>query len=612
MTLPLVVVASRIAFNLRNSASVDQEPEEVVISNLSDTSATISWYTNEITSGVIQYGTDPTQLNLSASDDRDDTSVGNYSTHYVVLRNLSPNTVYHFEIVSGSENYSDVSGSPYFFRTLSTAESPPSPSVLYGSVNPDITDGIIYAYASDGNKVSTVASVLVTSGNYAIPKTNMKDPTTGAIFDFSGADIIISATDSEGNRGRIKFSGASDEERVATANLSPSGELFDQDDVFAVTENNGGGQVTPTTDPGLGDVNADAIINDKISFGTEETNPTVPYSIFMSNISSSGFCVNWLTKQATVGQLLYQREGQENLRVLDERDTPSAQQKRYTHTTCVSAGDFVEGEKVGFYMYSNNSPFGVNLTTQRYVFAMPPITDSPPSPGSVQGNVNRNFEQISEVNNRDLLITGRYFDSETQKSTWVSAVPSSTSSTNWSLDYTSILDLTLDDFFNASNSNFDIELHSEYNGFTSTSITDNTDVVSLEVDTGLAVTSTEHNSRLTEVDELIGTAPPNSSVNIEINNQSFSATSDSIGRWNINFGTLTKGNYSVSSTSSDEVLGLSFTVAVDGDIPTPAPLPDTSLDTTNIIPLSTAAFLLFGGIIIRQMVTSRRQGIDSL
>src|SRR5690242_19455533 len=83
-------------------------PEEVTISNIADSSFTVSWMTSVKTKGLITYGTkEPT--GSTEIDDRSDTE--GY-THHVTLKKLEPNTNYLFKIVSGSNSYDD-KGQPY-------------------------------------------------------------------------------------------------------------------------------------------------------------------------------------------------------------------------------------------------------------------------------------------------------------------------------------------------------------------------------------------------------------------------------------------------------------------------------------------------------------------
>lgn len=80
------------------------------VSNHTSTSITISWVTDEISDGTVNYGL-TTALGSSASDTHDDNDV-----HWVQISGLTENTTYYFEIMSGSTT-DDNDGSYYTFKT---------------------------------------------------------------------------------------------------------------------------------------------------------------------------------------------------------------------------------------------------------------------------------------------------------------------------------------------------------------------------------------------------------------------------------------------------------------------------------------------------------------
>jgi len=90
--------------NLFLRAAPELTPTQIKITNVNDTSFTISWITDEATSGFIKYGLDKNP-NFTAADDRDQLS-GNtesFLTHHVTVKNLKPSTTYFFKIGSGGK-----------------------------------------------------------------------------------------------------------------------------------------------------------------------------------------------------------------------------------------------------------------------------------------------------------------------------------------------------------------------------------------------------------------------------------------------------------------------------------------------------------------------------
>ncbi len=90
--------------------AADYEPRDVVVSNIAQNSAKLSWATGVETQGVVEYGTSPTSLNFFAPEPQ------KIKTHAVDLTLLSPNTTYYFQVRIGDKKY-DNGGVPWTFTT---------------------------------------------------------------------------------------------------------------------------------------------------------------------------------------------------------------------------------------------------------------------------------------------------------------------------------------------------------------------------------------------------------------------------------------------------------------------------------------------------------------
>ncbi len=127
--LVLFVVLVVFSFRIFGTRASDEEPRDVVVSNIGKNSATISWSTGVDTQGVIEYGTSPTALNFFAPEATKE------KNHSVDLTLLSPSTTYYFQIRIGDKKY-DNGGVPWTFTTKSTEESKstiPSPTITNSS-----------------------------------------------------------------------------------------------------------------------------------------------------------------------------------------------------------------------------------------------------------------------------------------------------------------------------------------------------------------------------------------------------------------------------------------------------------------------------------------------
>ena len=153
---------------LRNlvGASPEETPNEVKITNISDTSFVVSWTTAKSTSGYVQY-----TGGLVVSDDRDQErgEIGNYFTHLVTIKALKPESGYSFKIGSGKSLY-DNSGKSYQITTASAVSQVPAADVAYGQVvtaSGDPIEGAIVYLSLPG--AVTQAVLTKSSGSWVIP-----------------------------------------------------------------------------------------------------------------------------------------------------------------------------------------------------------------------------------------------------------------------------------------------------------------------------------------------------------------------------------------------------------------------------------------------------------
>lgn len=123
LLMVILLATSWIAGNstfINSRANTSTNPEGIKISNITDTSFTVSYATAEKTTGSVLYGEKITE-GIVALDDRDKTA-GNpspHQMHYFTIEHLKPATLYNFTILSGDTKY-DNSGSAYSVTTATT------------------------------------------------------------------------------------------------------------------------------------------------------------------------------------------------------------------------------------------------------------------------------------------------------------------------------------------------------------------------------------------------------------------------------------------------------------------------------------------------------------
>jgi phosphodiesterase/alkaline phosphatase D-like protein len=96
-----------------------------VIEYLSAHEAVIAWSTDQKSSTVVHYGTDPNNLNQTAEAAWGAGGAGTQNTHRVHLKNLQPNTQYWFAIQSGQAQTTNTTATSqkYPFRTVQNASA---------------------------------------------------------------------------------------------------------------------------------------------------------------------------------------------------------------------------------------------------------------------------------------------------------------------------------------------------------------------------------------------------------------------------------------------------------------------------------------------------------
>ena len=173
-------------------ATQDATPTEVKITNVSESSFTVSWITSGNLSGTISFG-ENSSLGKIATDDRDQISgtTSEYSTHHVTLRYLKPQTKYYLKIISGQETF-DNNGEPYLVTTAS--EIGPSSSETnpaYGTVvkidGSPAVGAIVYFNLLQSAPVSTLVKA---SGTWLVTLNSVRTADLSGFVKFSGAEKL--------------------------------------------------------------------------------------------------------------------------------------------------------------------------------------------------------------------------------------------------------------------------------------------------------------------------------------------------------------------------------------------------------------------------------------
>lgn len=173
-------------------ASPSHTPKNITITNVTDTSFTVSYLTDDAVIGTISYGEDKS-TSKTALDDRDELSgkVASHKIHNFSLNNLKPETPYFFYIMSKDEKFLN-NGS--LFTTKTGKQIDQSPSNLEPIAGKIIlpngnapSEGIVYFGVSGAQNFS---ALLKSDGSYIIPLNSVRSADLSSYFDFGNGSII--------------------------------------------------------------------------------------------------------------------------------------------------------------------------------------------------------------------------------------------------------------------------------------------------------------------------------------------------------------------------------------------------------------------------------------
>lgn len=171
-------------------ATPQTTPKSIKLTNVTDTSFTVSFLTDESTAGFIKYGMAADKLSSQASDDRDQLSgsVSKYTLHHITLRGLQAGTTYYYSLGTGSNASFDNNGQPFTVTTAKRGGTPSAAKTAYGTVNTASgtpAEGSIVYISIAG--VGGQSSLVKNSGTWAIPLSNARTADGASYADITDA-----------------------------------------------------------------------------------------------------------------------------------------------------------------------------------------------------------------------------------------------------------------------------------------------------------------------------------------------------------------------------------------------------------------------------------------
>lgn len=355
--LPVTTLAAIWAVRYFSLAGGSETPNDVIISNLSSNSISISWGTEADASGSITVnggkGDSAPFIDIRGTDRR--------KTHHVDIVDLEPAKDYTFIILSNDTRYADENGKPFKFRTAPITSQTPIPTPVYGAVEgSNKEDALVYVVVEGLSTVFPASSATTTSGKWIVDLSALRDPATRELVKLEkdtsitliakGAGVLggtVSGTYGEliDDEGQMKTSiQLSDVPTDSLLSVLPQGALI----TGVVQSGTNNPPVEEPTDEEPVDeepeVPDDVIATDvewESIEGTETgsiSNPVVgESSVQVTNITDSGFTVVWISSTPTEGSVKY-GTSQSSLTetAIDERDSAVSTLKYTAHSVKLS------------------------------------------------------------------------------------------------------------------------------------------------------------------------------------------------------------------------------------------------------------------------------------
>lgn len=195
--IPLTIFAIYQGVQYLSKADSDTTPKDVVLTNLTTSSLSVTWFTQEKEDGYVV----PILNGVEQSPVKDKRDSGKRTSHYVEIKGLEPSTGYSFTIVSGGDKYTNSNGTNYEFTTAPVGVDTPIPNPVHGSVT-GVSDDDVVVYAFPKNKSSyPVSTTIPSGGNWIVDLSTFRkisDKSVVKITDDTELVLLAKNTSSKG------------------------------------------------------------------------------------------------------------------------------------------------------------------------------------------------------------------------------------------------------------------------------------------------------------------------------------------------------------------------------------------------------------------------------
>lgn len=410
--LLLLVYASYQVVQLISKAGGDTKPRNLVISNLSTSSATISWVTEASVKGSVV----PILSGNEKSPVIDKRGNENRNTHYVELTSLEPNTKYDFKIISGSEEYKTINDTTMSFKTAPITAGTPTPNPIHGTISGNKGDDVvIYAMLKD-KSAYPVSTIIPSGGNWitdlsafrkvsdfslvltenstnlvlvsvgGIEKGAILQGTYTSLFDSNGKLKDTNNLNIKSNSNLYTYFPAKSMLMAESPTTVPPIEPPKKEDIKDTEDGKGGEYIEESS---KFRIVMDLEWLDMIS-GDSVTTTTGVSSVQITNLTDTGFTVLWVSAEKEAGLVSYGTSPSAlSSEALDERDGATKRGEYYVHSVSVT----MIQPQTKYYFKVKSGGVEYNKTFDVTTYA---TLNSPPPFDSITGEV-KNIPTTGEL-----------------------------------------------------------------------------------------------------------------------------------------------------------------------------------------------------------------------
>jgi len=197
---------------LTSKAGPSETAQNIRISNVTDRSFTVSFATEALVIGSINFGKDK-NLGQTALDDRDSQGVlKEHKIHYITVKNLDSSSDYYFSITSGSKEFLQ-KGEPFIIKTapVSSGSSAVEKTVKGKVVLPNGNNPKeALAYLNSDNS-QTLSTLVKEDGSYSLSTNSLRTQDLSSYFTFLNETVfrlLVAGEDSLTSNARFNNSGS--------------------------------------------------------------------------------------------------------------------------------------------------------------------------------------------------------------------------------------------------------------------------------------------------------------------------------------------------------------------------------------------------------------------